>query len=173
MGEPTTTHLRNAVIGRYQLLPFYYTAYHTASVVAHPVIRPLWASFPEDAPTFAMDDQFIAGTDILVKPVTQAGASSLQVYLPGGAGQIWYDVMTAAAIPGGGHVTVSHAGLRRAPCWPPRANARAARDLQASGGRWRRRCTRFPFSSVAARLSQRRCASAAAHPRCVASQRAL
>ena len=105
-GEPTTTHLRNAVIGRYQLLPFYYTVYHTSSVVAHPVIRPLWASFPGDAPTFAMDDQFIAGTDLLVKPVTAPGTTSLSVYLPGGPAQLWYDVLTAQPTKGGGNVVV-------------------------------------------------------------------
>ena len=98
MGEPTTTHLRNAVLGRYQLLPFYYTLYHTASVLGYPVMRPLWAMYPSDTTTFGMDDQFLAGADLLVKPVTSAGVTSMPVYFPGTSSDLWYDVTTAKPV---------------------------------------------------------------------------
>ena len=106
MGEPTLTHLRRAVLQRYQLLPFYYTLYHTASVVGYPVIRPLWAHYPAETETFTMDDQFLAGADLLVKPVTAAGTASESVYLPGGTSQQWYDVSTTLPTNGGQRVTV-------------------------------------------------------------------
>jgi alpha 1,3-glucosidase len=106
MGEPTLTHLRRAVLQRYQLLPFYYTLYHTASLVAYPVIRPLWAHYPDEAETFALDDQFLAGEDLLVKPVTAPGTTSVSVYLPGGVSQQWYDVTTTQTTNGGQRVTV-------------------------------------------------------------------
>eukprot|EP01043_Picozoa_sp_COSAG02_P017594 COSAG02_NODE_800_length_17049_cov_14.510737_12_plen_980_part_00 len=106
MGEPTLTHLRRAVLQRYQLLPFYYTLYHTASLVAYPVIRPLWAHYPADTETFALDDQFLAGEDLLVKPVTAPGTTSVSVYFPGGKAQQWYDVSTTQPTDGGQRVTV-------------------------------------------------------------------
>jgi alpha-glucosidase (family GH31 glycosyl hydrolase) len=44
---------------------------------------PLWANYPQDKLTFAMDDEFMIGDGLLVKPVTAAGASSIEVYFPG------------------------------------------------------------------------------------------
>jgi alpha 1,3-glucosidase len=105
MGEPTTTHLRNAVLGRYQLLPFFYTLYHTASVIGYPVMRPLWAHYGDEPVTFTMDDQFLVGSDYLVKPVTAAGTTSTSVYFPGKS-TLWYDVTTAQPVNGGQSITV-------------------------------------------------------------------
>jgi mannosyl-oligosaccharide alpha-1,3-glucosidase len=36
-------------------------------------MRPLWAHYPADAHTFDMDDQWLVGEDLLVKPVTDEG----------------------------------------------------------------------------------------------------
>jgi alpha 1,3-glucosidase len=106
MGEPTTTHLRNAVLQRYQLLPMFYTLYHTASVVGYPVMRALWHHYGDDPKTFTMDDQFLVGNELLVKPVTAAGVASENVYFPGGDSQLWYDVTTAQPVTGGASRTI-------------------------------------------------------------------
>eukprot|EP01050_Picozoa_sp_SAG11_P028490 SAG11_NODE_7632_length_1119_cov_0.878431_1_plen_188_part_10 len=48
-----------------------------------------------------LSEQFIAGKDLLVKPVTAPGTTSLSVYLPGTASTLWYDVLTAQPSAGG------------------------------------------------------------------------
>jgi alpha 1,3-glucosidase len=47
------------------------------------VFRPIWIEYPEDERTFAMQDQFLVGPDLLVKPVTTQNQSLTEVYLPG------------------------------------------------------------------------------------------
>jgi len=47
----------------------------------------MWFYFPSDAKNFNIDDQFMVGPAILVKPITDAGATSTDVYLPPG---MWY-----------------------------------------------------------------------------------
>jgi len=79
-------------MGRYSLLPFWYTLFYEASVTGAPTMRPLWFEYPQDAETFDMDDQWLVGSDILVKPVTAPGVSSTDIYLPGNSP--WYDVDT-------------------------------------------------------------------------------
>ena len=44
---------------------------------------PLWAIFPKDKNVFTMEDQYMIGSSLLVKPVTSAGATSIDVYFPG------------------------------------------------------------------------------------------
>ena len=48
-----------------------------------PVLRPLWVEFPRDKNTWASEDQFMVGDSLLVHPVTEQGATSVQLYLPG------------------------------------------------------------------------------------------
>lgn len=73
-----------------------------------PAMRPLLMEYPNDASTFKMDDQWMVGSSLLVKPVTEKGAAHVDVYLPGN--QDWYDLYTLARIapsPGPG-VTVRY-----------------------------------------------------------------
>ena len=70
-------------------------------------MRPLWVDFPDDPSTFAMEDQFLAGGDLLVRPITNAGETSATVYLPGGAGtHRWFDVEDLHEAPGGTEIVV-------------------------------------------------------------------
>lgn len=106
-GEPHTTHIRQAIRTRYRLLPYIYTAFRLSHAEAEPVMRPLWYNFPADAATFAMDDQYMLGGALMVRPVTEAGVTASQVYLPGG--QPWYDALSYfqfAAADAGRTVTV-------------------------------------------------------------------
>ncbi|XP_038066335.1 neutral alpha-glucosidase AB-like isoform X2 [Patiria miniata] len=85
--------VRTAIRTRYALLPFWYTAFYKASKTGIPVMRPMWQGFPDDEETFAMEDQFMIGDSLLVKPVTDKGATSVSVYFPG-QDMVWYDVNT-------------------------------------------------------------------------------
>ncbi|KJE88713.1 neutral alpha-glucosidase AB [Capsaspora owczarzaki ATCC 30864] len=91
-GEAVMTNIRTAIRARYSFLPYWYTLFHNAAVKGMPIMRPLWMEYPSDESTFAMDDQFLVGRDILVKPVTSAGATTVNVYFPGD--QPWYNVET-------------------------------------------------------------------------------
>jgi len=62
-------------------------------------MRPLFFDFPDDERAWTVDDQFLFGPDVLVAPVTEAGARSRPVYLP--AGTRWLDPVTGAVHDGG------------------------------------------------------------------------
>jgi mannosyl-oligosaccharide alpha-1,3-glucosidase len=99
-GEPTTSRIRKAVVARYSLLPYWYLTFYHAYQHGHPVMRPLWFEYPQDAATFAMDDQWLIGKDLLVKPVTAPGVSEIGVYFPGS--EPWYDIETLERVQGPG-----------------------------------------------------------------------
>lgn len=80
-GEPYTSLMINAVRKRYSLLPLWYTKFYESSVNGSTVLTPLFFRFPENEETFAVDDCFFLG-DLLVKPVTEEGATKQTVYLP-------------------------------------------------------------------------------------------
>ena len=66
-----------------------------------PVMRPLWFHFPHDLNTFSADESFLLGDSILVHPVTDAGATSLDVYFPGDESVEWLWVETNQKFQGG------------------------------------------------------------------------
>ena len=70
-------------MARYALLPYWYTLFYYASVSGTPTMRPLWFEYPTDESTFSMDDQWLVGADLVVKPVTSKGATRTEIYLPG------------------------------------------------------------------------------------------
>lgn len=94
-GEPYTSILRSTAILRYSLLPYWYSTFYEAYSVGVPVMRTMFTEFPSDSATFSIDDQWMVGDALLVKPITEAGATSTLVYLPlvveRGRSQIWFD----------------------------------------------------------------------------------
>jgi hypothetical protein len=64
-----------------------------------PICRPMWWLDPVDGETFAIDDQFALGDDIIVAPVVQRGATSRDVYLTRGR---WRDAAHPATVYEGG-----------------------------------------------------------------------
>jgi len=95
-GEPYTTILRSVAMIRYSLLPLWYTTFYEAFTKGWPVMRTMFTEFPDDVNTFAMDDQWMVGGSLLVKPVTDAGKTSIDVYLPGP--NMWYDFYSLQAL---------------------------------------------------------------------------
>jgi len=89
-GDETTQTLREVAKERYQLLAYWYTVFRHAEQTGTPTMRPLWVHYPADEKTWDMSDQWLVGSDLLVRPVTQQGATSAPVYLPGS--QPWYAV---------------------------------------------------------------------------------
>jgi len=89
--EETKNLIRAAVLRRYRLMPYVYTAFHESSVSGAPIARALWTEFPTDSASNTIDNEYLFGPSILVHPVTEEGAKSVQVYLPAG---VWYDFDT-------------------------------------------------------------------------------
>ncbi|MEO6999365.1 MAG: glycoside hydrolase family 31 protein, partial [Terracoccus sp.] len=92
---------REAVRLRYRLMPYLYTSFVRAAETGEPVQRPLVFDFQHDPAAVAADDQFLFGPDLLVAPVTAAGMTARQVYLPVGH---WYDWHTGELHEGGRHI---------------------------------------------------------------------
>ena len=93
-GEPHTARMRGAIADRYALLPYWYTTFAAARFAGLPVMRPLWAHHAHDADALLVGDAWLVGEDLLVKPATDAGVSTVDVYLP--AGTTWFETHTAA-----------------------------------------------------------------------------
>ena len=62
-----------------------------------------FVDFPDDERAWAVDDQFLFGSDVPVAPVLEPGARGREVYLPAGAR--WTHAWTGAEHEGGAVVT--------------------------------------------------------------------
>ncbi|KAM9777556.1 LOW QUALITY PROTEIN: neutral alpha-glucosidase C [Neosynchiropus ocellatus] len=99
-GEEVTTAIRTVIQQRYCLLPYWYTVFHQSHTSGAPVLRPLWVEFPQDTATFDLDNQYMIGGALLVRPVTDPGVADVSVQLPG-PDEVWYDVQSAMVHNGG------------------------------------------------------------------------
>lgn len=79
-----------------------------------PVMRPMFYDFPEDAVCWETETQYMFGPDILVKPVTDAGAVQVRLYLP--KGSVWTSAWTGETFEGGQWIDVD-APLSRIPAF--------------------------------------------------------
>ncbi len=75
-----------------------------ASARGLPVQRPLFLHFPDDRRTYAVQDCYLYGADLLVAPVWKAGESVRDLYLPAGAD--WVHLWTGRVFAGGTDVSV-------------------------------------------------------------------
>ena len=60
-----------------------------ASTSLAPICRPLWWLDPLDKETYAIDDQFAVGNDVIVAPVVEKGSRWRRLYLPIGEWVEW------------------------------------------------------------------------------------
>jgi alpha-glucosidase len=96
---------------RYRFLPYTYTLAWQAHTLGLPLMRPLVLNYPDDPRVWQLGHEFLWGDDLLVAPVTRAGATTWPVYLPAGG---WYDFWSGARHEGPGGVTLE-APLERLP----------------------------------------------------------
>eukprot|EP00045_Choanoeca_perplexa_P014658 m.174061 g.174061 ORF g.174061 m.174061 type:complete len:906 (+) comp16750_c0_seq2:34-2751(+) len=96
--------VRDAVRGRYQLLPFWYTQFYLTEQTGTPVMRPTWVEFPSDTETFAEQSAHMLGDSLLVAPVLKQGHTTKEVYFPKGAD--WFEYPMGSKFHGGSRATV-------------------------------------------------------------------
>ncbi|XP_044761295.1 lysosomal alpha-glucosidase-like [Coccinella septempunctata] len=91
MGDRVIRSSRKALEIRYTLLPYLYTLFWEAHKNGTTVARPLLVEFPEDRNTYDIDTAFLWGSGLLIVPILEENAISVNAYLPKG---IWYDYYT-------------------------------------------------------------------------------
>ena len=86
---------------RYRLMPYLYSTAEQACREGIPMIRAMLAAFPEESALHRLDDQYMLGDVLLVKPVARAiqdGGDRTEITLPSGG---WYDFFTGDFVSGG------------------------------------------------------------------------
>ncbi|XP_054713957.1 LOW QUALITY PROTEIN: neutral alpha-glucosidase AB-like [Uloborus diversus] len=100
------TAIRDAIRARYPLLPLWYTLFYENERTGVPPMRPVWMEFPTETITFDMNDEYIIGSCLLVRPVLEESVVNVNVYFPG-TNEVWYDIITHEKYDGGQSVSVS------------------------------------------------------------------
>ncbi|HEV2453669.1 MAG TPA: TIM-barrel domain-containing protein [Verrucomicrobiae bacterium] len=95
----TETNLINFDELRYHLIPYIYSVAWMVTSRGYTMMRPLVMDFQLDSNVFNIPDQYMFGPSLMACPVTLAGATNRNVYLP--AGTIWYDFWTGQTNAGG------------------------------------------------------------------------
>jgi alpha-glucosidase len=87
-GDEVEAICRRMLELRYRLMPYTYTIAFAAHRDGLPLMRPLVLNYPNDPQVWDISSEFLWGDDLLVAPVTRAGAKNWPVYLPEGR---WLD----------------------------------------------------------------------------------
>lgn len=88
---------------RYRLLPYIYSISHRVTADNYTMLRGLAMDFTEDSCTFDVDNAYMFGPSLLVRPVFRPHIEEKEVltYLPRHKGRFWYDFHTGEAHKGG------------------------------------------------------------------------
>ncbi|XP_074575076.1 alpha-xylosidase 1 [Curcuma longa] len=104
--ETVAESARNALGMRYKLLPYLYTLNYEAHTTGAPMARPLFFSFPDFTASYGLSTQFLLGRSVLVSPVLEQGATSVDAVFPPGS---WYNLFdtTKAVVSQPDHYTTT------------------------------------------------------------------
>jgi alpha-D-xyloside xylohydrolase len=96
-GESFTSDFRRAVELKYRLMPYIYAQAKLCSESGYPMMRSLFFEYPEDPPSWLVEDEYLFGDSILVAPLMKE-ASDRKVYTPPG---MWIDYQIGRVYEGG------------------------------------------------------------------------
>ncbi|WP_026459824.1 TIM-barrel domain-containing protein [Schaalia suimastitidis] len=97
---------------REKLRPYIDALMDEAATDGIPPMRPLFLHYPDDPIAWTVENQYLLGADLLVCPITEAGARQASIYLPNGSQ--WRDPVTGHTWEGGQRITID-APLERIP----------------------------------------------------------
>ncbi|RWS07042.1 lysosomal alpha-glucosidase-like protein, partial [Dinothrombium tinctorium] len=103
LGPEVPKASRYALTLRYKLIPYLYTLFYRAHNFGETVVRPMFFTFPNDTNSYPVENQFMWGSSLLILPVLQQGATSVNAYLPRG---VWYDDFKSSYHSNGQHFTL-------------------------------------------------------------------
>lgn len=117
----------------HDLIPYTKSCMYNTHRTGMPVMRPLIFVYPDDSNLYDMWDEYLYGSEILVAPVTTAGATSRSVYLPAGK---WLDYNSTGTVYTGPTTMTAFARLDTIPLFV-RAGAVVPRgDILRSNNNW-------------------------------------
>src|SRR5690606_32848627 len=96
-GEDALRNFKKYDSLRYRLIPYIYSNAFEQYQTGMPLMRALVMDNQHDRNTYAIDDQYMFGSDLMVCPVTTKDAKTRIVYLPEGT---WFDYWTGKAYEG-------------------------------------------------------------------------
>ncbi len=96
--EPYQSLAKKVVNERYRMLAYNYTLAYDQAVNRKPLMRPLYYEHPSDTAASAVSDEFYWGSQLIIAPVLNKGATQRSVYLPKGE---WYELNALQKIQGG------------------------------------------------------------------------
>lgn len=103
----TLKNIRQAIRMRYSFSLYWYTLFFESHSNGMPMMRPMWFHEPNDEKTYEIEDQYLLGYALLIKPILDKGVTSTNVYLPGAAGQTaWFNLYGHSMHQGGQWVTM-------------------------------------------------------------------
>ena len=111
-GDEAFAIAKEHILLRERLRPYIDGLMEEAAETGIPPMRSLFIEFPEDPSSWDVEDQFLLGPDVLVRPITQPGATCARVHLPSGCQ--WRDAYTDEVYDGGQTVEIE-APLERIP----------------------------------------------------------
>lgn len=92
---------RRAIMFRYQLLPYIYTAMRETERTGEPLLRPVWFDEPSAAHATKFEHEFFFGRALFAAPVIHPGATRRDFMTPPGR---WHDFYTGAPCAGGARI---------------------------------------------------------------------
>ncbi|CAL8092226.1 unnamed protein product [Calicophoron daubneyi] len=104
--------IRAAFEMRYKILPYLYTLFFKSHFNGTTVARPLVFEYPQDPKTYDLNAQFMLGSSLMIVPVLEDGARSVDCYIPSGE---WYNLFTGERIRGTGSHMQLDAPFHRIP----------------------------------------------------------
>ncbi|MCW0485017.1 glycoside hydrolase family 31 protein [Gaoshiqia sediminis] len=102
-GQTVEGNMRKILNLRYRLLPYIYSEAWQVTSSGSTMMRPLVMDFRDDVNAVKQPYEYIFGNAFLVAPITEAGVSERDVYLPKSSG--WYDFWTGKRFDGGQTIT--------------------------------------------------------------------
>jgi alpha-D-xyloside xylohydrolase len=110
-GDEAYELIRQVLALRERIRPYIHEQMRRAHTDGLPPMRPLFVDYPDDPASWAIEDQFLFGPDVIVAPVAELNAREREVYLPPGR---WTDPWSGAVCDGPATIRVE-APLDRIP----------------------------------------------------------